>query len=268
MSEQRVRDAMVSDPHALDAGATAQEAGEALMRPEVRSVLVCDGGPLRRRDHAKDARARGGRPRARPANDDPARHRRGPERDARFGDAACRGLRVSRGRRLQAAPGRRSRKARRRDLPLVGTAPPGGGRPSAGGRDRAPRPRSPRARSRRGGVATASSSCSRISLSMSRAVLVELLVRVTDGDLDLGDTGAHRGEHLAKVGLRPHRTEHPDARADHRDRLARGRRSSRSGVRPSRARSSSAPGIDELYSGVAKRTASADATAARRSATA
>jgi CBS domain-containing protein len=44
VSEQRVRDAMVSDPHALDAGATAQEAGEALMRPEVRSVLVCDGG--------------------------------------------------------------------------------------------------------------------------------------------------------------------------------------------------------------------------------
>jgi CBS domain-containing protein len=44
VSEQRVRDAMVSDPHALDGGATAQEAGEALMRPEVRSVLVCDGG--------------------------------------------------------------------------------------------------------------------------------------------------------------------------------------------------------------------------------
>ncbi len=42
--EQRVRDAMVSDPHALEADATAQEAGEALMRPEVRAVLVCDGG--------------------------------------------------------------------------------------------------------------------------------------------------------------------------------------------------------------------------------
>ena len=42
--EQRVRDAMVSDPHALDASATAQEAGEALMRPEVRAVLVCSGG--------------------------------------------------------------------------------------------------------------------------------------------------------------------------------------------------------------------------------
>jgi CBS domain-containing protein len=41
---QRVRDAMVADPHALEAGATAQEAGEALMRPEVRSVLVCDCG--------------------------------------------------------------------------------------------------------------------------------------------------------------------------------------------------------------------------------
>jgi CBS domain-containing protein len=35
---------MVSDPHALDADATAQEAGEALMRPEVRAVLVCDEG--------------------------------------------------------------------------------------------------------------------------------------------------------------------------------------------------------------------------------
>jgi CBS domain-containing protein len=42
--EQRVRDAMVPDPHALDAEATAQEAGEALMRPEVRSVLVCERG--------------------------------------------------------------------------------------------------------------------------------------------------------------------------------------------------------------------------------
>jgi CBS domain-containing protein len=42
--EQRVRDAMVPDPHALEAGATAQDAGEALMRPEVRSVLVCDRG--------------------------------------------------------------------------------------------------------------------------------------------------------------------------------------------------------------------------------
>jgi CBS domain-containing protein len=44
--EQRVRDAMVSDPHPLDAGASAQEAGEALMRPEVRAVLVCDEGTL------------------------------------------------------------------------------------------------------------------------------------------------------------------------------------------------------------------------------
>ena len=41
---QRVRDAMVPDPHPLEASATAQEAGEALMRPEVRAVLVCDDG--------------------------------------------------------------------------------------------------------------------------------------------------------------------------------------------------------------------------------
>jgi CBS domain-containing protein len=40
----RVRDAMVATPHALDADAPAQEAGEALTRPEVRAVLVIDAG--------------------------------------------------------------------------------------------------------------------------------------------------------------------------------------------------------------------------------
>jgi CBS domain-containing protein len=43
---QLVRDAMVSEPLSLDAGATAQEAGAALARPEVRAVLVTDGGRL------------------------------------------------------------------------------------------------------------------------------------------------------------------------------------------------------------------------------
>lgn len=42
----RVRDAMVAAPRALDAAASAQEAGEALARPEVRAVLVCDDGRL------------------------------------------------------------------------------------------------------------------------------------------------------------------------------------------------------------------------------
>jgi CBS domain-containing protein len=41
-----VREAMVSDPRALDAVATAQEAGELLVRPEVRTVLVVDGERL------------------------------------------------------------------------------------------------------------------------------------------------------------------------------------------------------------------------------
>jgi CBS domain-containing protein len=44
--EPLVRDAMVSDPLALDVTATAQEAGEALTRDEVRAVLVCDEGRL------------------------------------------------------------------------------------------------------------------------------------------------------------------------------------------------------------------------------
>jgi CBS domain-containing protein len=43
---QLVRDAMVSEPLSLDAGATAQEAGAALARAEVRAVLVTDGGRL------------------------------------------------------------------------------------------------------------------------------------------------------------------------------------------------------------------------------
>ena len=40
----RVRDAMVVDPPQLDGSASAQEAGEALGRPEVRAVFVTDGG--------------------------------------------------------------------------------------------------------------------------------------------------------------------------------------------------------------------------------
>jgi CBS domain-containing protein len=42
----RVRDAMVSDPLALDATASAQEAGARLADPSVRAVLVCDDGRL------------------------------------------------------------------------------------------------------------------------------------------------------------------------------------------------------------------------------
>ncbi len=42
----RVRDAMVVEPPQLDGGATAQEAGEALGRPEVRALFVCDDGRL------------------------------------------------------------------------------------------------------------------------------------------------------------------------------------------------------------------------------
>jgi CBS domain-containing protein len=46
VSEQLVREAMVPDPLALDASASAREAGEALARPDVRAVFVCDGGRL------------------------------------------------------------------------------------------------------------------------------------------------------------------------------------------------------------------------------
>jgi CBS domain-containing protein len=42
----RVRDAMVVDPRVLDVGDTAQAAGQALVRPEVRAVFVCDDSRL------------------------------------------------------------------------------------------------------------------------------------------------------------------------------------------------------------------------------
>ena len=41
-----VREAMLTDPRALEASATAQEAAELLVRPEVRAVLVVDGDRL------------------------------------------------------------------------------------------------------------------------------------------------------------------------------------------------------------------------------
>jgi CBS domain-containing protein len=41
-----VREAMVTDPRALAASSSAQEAAELLVRPEVRAVLVVDGERL------------------------------------------------------------------------------------------------------------------------------------------------------------------------------------------------------------------------------
>ena len=41
-----VREAMVSDPRALEASATAQDAAELLVRPDVRTVLVVEGERL------------------------------------------------------------------------------------------------------------------------------------------------------------------------------------------------------------------------------
>jgi CBS domain-containing protein len=46
VTDQLVRDAMVPEPLALAASSSAREAGEALSRDAVRSVLVCDNGGL------------------------------------------------------------------------------------------------------------------------------------------------------------------------------------------------------------------------------
>jgi CBS domain-containing protein len=42
----KVRDAMIAEPPALEASATAQQAGELFDRPEVRAVIVIEGGRL------------------------------------------------------------------------------------------------------------------------------------------------------------------------------------------------------------------------------
>jgi len=46
MSEQLVRDAMLPEPLAFEGSDSAQSAGEALARDEVRAVFVCDDGRL------------------------------------------------------------------------------------------------------------------------------------------------------------------------------------------------------------------------------
>jgi CBS domain-containing protein len=63
-----VREAMVSDPPTLATGASAQEAGRALARPEVRAVFVCDGdrfvGVLTRKTLVREVVATGRDPRS------------------------------------------------------------------------------------------------------------------------------------------------------------------------------------------------------------
>ena len=58
-----VREAMVSEPPTLGVAASAQEAGEALARPEVRAVFVCDDerfvGVVTRKTLVREVVARG-----------------------------------------------------------------------------------------------------------------------------------------------------------------------------------------------------------------
>jgi CBS domain-containing protein len=63
-----VREAMITDPRVCEAYATAQEAGEALSRPEVRAVFVCDEdrlvGVVTRKTLVREVVAPGRDPRA------------------------------------------------------------------------------------------------------------------------------------------------------------------------------------------------------------
>ena len=68
-----VREAMVSDPPTLGVNDTAQEAGEALARPEVRAVFVCDEdrfvGVVTRKTLVREVVATGRDPKTTPVGD-------------------------------------------------------------------------------------------------------------------------------------------------------------------------------------------------------
>ena len=65
-----VREAMVPEPRTLAAEATAQEAGELLLRPEVRAVFVCEDerlvGVVTRKTLVREVVAAGRDPRSTP----------------------------------------------------------------------------------------------------------------------------------------------------------------------------------------------------------
>jgi len=65
-----VREAMVPEPRTLAADATTQEAGELLLRPEVRAVFVCEGerlmGVVTRKTLVREVVAAGRDPRSTP----------------------------------------------------------------------------------------------------------------------------------------------------------------------------------------------------------
>lgn len=69
----RVRDAMVPEPRTLAAGASAQEAGQLLAKPEVRAIFVCADerlvGVITRKTLVREVVAAGRDPRSTPVGD-------------------------------------------------------------------------------------------------------------------------------------------------------------------------------------------------------
>jgi CBS domain-containing protein len=68
-----VREAMVPEPRTLAASATAQDAGELLLRPEVRAVFVCENerlvGVVTRKTLVREVVAAGRDPRSTPVGE-------------------------------------------------------------------------------------------------------------------------------------------------------------------------------------------------------
>ena len=82
-----VREAMVPEPRTLSGDATAQEAGELLLRPEVRAVFVCEDerlvGVVTRKTLVREVVAAGRDPRTTPLREivEPPNHTVDPDMD-------------------------------------------------------------------------------------------------------------------------------------------------------------------------------------------
>ena len=76
-----------------------------------------------------------------------------------------------------------------------------------------------------------------VVIRVDERAAVDLLAGLADDDLALDDAGAHRGEHLAELGLGPDARRRGRCSRRSRRPACCGRRSSRTGARPSRARS-------------------------------
>ena len=219
MSEELVKDAMVSEPLSLEVGASSQAAGEALARPEVRAVFVCDDGKLvgvvTRKTLVREVVATGRDPRTTTLGEIAEPPNATIDASAVLADAFAyleehdyeRVPVVDAGKLVGVLSRAVVQRRLAEDEEVAETEGVGHQRGDAEGRVHGEQ--------RRQRVAAPPPNV----VVGEPSLVVELLVCVTDGQFGLDDPGAHRAEHLPELGGRPDASERPRAGADHGDGL-------------------------------------------------